>query len=77
VNGSLIGEWQLASTKAGFAVTESSTVSSLAKAGDPVTPGGTKLDHAYALKWGIFHVHGNVWEWTQDCWHENYAGAPE
>ena len=20
---------------------------------------------------------GNVWEWCQDAWHENYAGAPE
>jgi len=19
---------------------------------------------------------GNVWEWMQDCWHDNYAGAP-
>jgi formylglycine-generating enzyme required for sulfatase activity len=27
-------------------------------------------------RWSIFQVHGNVWEWTQDCWHENYAGAP-
>jgi formylglycine-generating enzyme required for sulfatase activity len=19
---------------------------------------------------------GNVWEWVQDCWNDNYAGAP-
>ena len=19
---------------------------------------------------------GNVWEWTEDCWNENYNGAP-
>jgi formylglycine-generating enzyme required for sulfatase activity len=19
---------------------------------------------------------GNVWEWVEDCWHENYQGAP-
>ncbi len=21
-------------------------------------------------------MHGNVWEWSQDVWHENYNGAP-
>ena len=21
-------------------------------------------------------MHGNVWEWVQDVWHENYQGAP-
>ena len=25
---------------------------------------------------GLFDMHGNVREWTQDCWHDNYAGAP-
>lgn len=26
---------------------------------------------------GIFDVEGNVREYTQDCWHENYKGAPK
>jgi formylglycine-generating enzyme required for sulfatase activity len=26
--------------------------------------------------WGLHQVHGNVLEWTLDCWHENYSGAP-
>jgi formylglycine-generating enzyme required for sulfatase activity len=25
---------------------------------------------------GLFGMLGNVWQWTQDCWHESYAGAP-
>ena len=27
-------------------------------------------------QWGLKHMLGNVWEWTEDCWHTNYVNAP-
>ena len=29
-----------------------------------------------ANNWGLHNMHGNVWEWVEDVWHDNYAGAP-
>ena len=25
---------------------------------------------------GLYDTAGNVWEWVEDCWHDNYNGAP-
>ncbi|MDT9287749.1 formylglycine-generating enzyme family protein, partial [Limnospira sp. PMC 1298.21] len=40
---------------------------------EQTTPVG-QFQHANAF--GLYDIHGNVWEWCADPWHDSYNGAP-
>jgi formylglycine-generating enzyme required for sulfatase activity len=43
-----------------------------AKAKTGTTPAGSSAQNF----WGLYDITGNVYSWTEDCYHDSYAGAP-
>jgi formylglycine-generating enzyme required for sulfatase activity len=47
-----------------------------ASIGDIARPRTVPVQTFAPNPWGLYQVHGNVYDWVEDCWHDNYEGAP-
>ena len=40
--------------------------------GEKTAPVGSFMPNSF----GLYDMHGNLWEWVEDCWNRSYLGAP-
>ncbi|MBY0474656.1 MAG: SUMF1/EgtB/PvdO family nonheme iron enzyme [Nitrosomonas sp.] len=68
-------EWEYAcrsGTETPYHTGENITQKQANFAGEQTLPVGSFPPNAF----GLYDMHGNVWEWCQDEWHDSYQGAP-
>ena len=68
-------EWEYccrAGTKTPYATGKTINTSQACFYADKTTPVGKFPPNVF----GIHDMHGNIWEWCEDYWHDDYIGAP-
>jgi formylglycine-generating enzyme required for sulfatase activity len=68
-------EWEYAA-RAGTATAFSTGAGITRKQALYATERTAEVGSLPANAFGLHDMHGNVWEWVEDCWNDSYKGAP-
>jgi len=72
-------EWEYAAragTKTKYAFGDTITTRQANFSGDNYLQQTVPVGSYQPNAWGLYDMHGNVWEWVEDCYHGSYSGAP-